>query len=75
VPDIIDNANDAAERFNQQSLAEHRGTGQPTRPSRRECLDCEEPIPEARRNAVPGCERCIDCQDALENDLKHWRTT
>lgn len=31
-------------------------------PSRQFCLDCGEPIPEARRKAVAGCLYCIDCQ-------------
>ncbi len=26
------------------------------------CAECEEPIPEARRRAVPGVKLCIDCQ-------------
>ena len=26
------------------------------------CEDCGEPIPEARRRAVPGVRRCRDCQ-------------
>lgn len=26
------------------------------------CLDCGEPIPEARRIAARGCKFCIDCQ-------------
>jgi phage/conjugal plasmid C-4 type zinc finger TraR family protein len=26
------------------------------------CLDCNEPIPEARRVAQKGCKYCIDCQ-------------
>lgn len=34
--------------------------------SRTECVECGEPIPEARQKAVPGCTRCIDCQEALE---------
>lgn len=25
------------------------------------CAECEEPIPEARRAAVPGVKLCIDC--------------
>ncbi|MFY9239403.1 MAG: DksA/TraR family C4-type zinc finger protein [Roseovarius sp.] len=25
------------------------------------CADCEEPIPEARRAALPGVKLCIDC--------------
>lgn len=30
------------------------------------CIDCDEPIPEARRNAIPGVERCCPCQDLYE---------
>ncbi len=26
------------------------------------CEDCDEPIPEARRKAVPGVRRCVACQ-------------
>lgn len=26
------------------------------------CADCEEPIPEARRKAIPGVKLCLDCQ-------------
>lgn len=26
------------------------------------CEDCDEPIPEARRRAVPGVRRCVTCQ-------------
>lgn len=25
------------------------------------CAECEEPIPEARRAAIPGVKLCIDC--------------
>lgn len=34
----------------------------PTGESFTNCAECEEPIPEARRNAVPGAKLCIDCQ-------------
>lgn len=34
-----------------------------------ECVDCLDAIPEARRKAVPGCKRCVSCQELLEN----WR--
>lgn len=30
------------------------------------CIDCEEPIAPARLAALPGCSRCLDCQQALE---------
>jgi phage/conjugal plasmid C-4 type zinc finger TraR family protein len=26
------------------------------------CAECDEPIPEARRRAIPGVKLCIDCQ-------------
>jgi phage/conjugal plasmid C-4 type zinc finger TraR family protein len=33
-----------------------------TGPSSKVCLDCGDPIPEARRLASPGCIYCIACQ-------------
>ncbi|MBE0454334.1 DksA/TraR family C4-type zinc finger protein [Roseovarius autotrophicus] len=30
------------------------------------CADCGEPIPEARRQAIPGVKLCLDC--AAEHD-------
>lgn len=32
------------------------------------CAECEEPIPAARRNALPGVKLCIDC--VRERDAK-----
>ncbi len=32
------------------------------------CAECEEPIPEARRAAIPGVKLCIECQ--RERDKK-----
>lgn len=34
--------------------------------SRRDCEECGEPIPEARRKAVPGVRLCIGCQSELD---------
>jgi len=31
-----------------------------------ECEDCGEPIPEARRRAVPGVRRCLACQSEAD---------
>ena len=28
------------------------------------CEACDEPIPEARRQALPGVRKCIECQEA-----------
>lgn len=30
------------------------------------CDHCEEPIPQGRREAMPGCTLCRECQEALE---------
>ena len=30
------------------------------------CEECEEPIPEARRAAIPGVTRCVKCQAQLD---------
>lgn len=36
-----------------------------------DCEECGEPIPEARRQAVPGCTRCIECQTIYDR-AKGW---
>jgi len=34
------------------------------------CAECEEPIPEARRHAIPGVKLCIDCQQERDQTFK-----
>ena len=34
--------------------------------SLKECVDCGEKIPEARRKAMPGCIRCVECEALIE---------
>jgi phage/conjugal plasmid C-4 type zinc finger TraR family protein len=34
--------------------------------SRETCAECDEPIPAARRAALPGVKLCIDCQRARD---------
>ncbi len=31
-----------------------------------ECEECDAPIPEARRKAVPGVKLCVACREALD---------
>ncbi|WP_019673126.1 DksA/TraR family C4-type zinc finger protein [Psychrobacter lutiphocae] len=38
----------------------------PTGESLRYCDECGEPIPEARRQALPGVQHCVSCQSQLE---------
>ncbi|KGJ15010.1 DksA/TraR family C4-type zinc finger protein [Paracoccus sanguinis] len=35
-----------------------------------ECADCGEPIPEARRRAVPGVTLCIGCQTEADRAFR-----
>lgn len=37
------------------------------------CLDCERPIPEERRAALPGVELCVYCKELAELNAKHYR--
>lgn len=38
-----------------------------------ECIECGDDIPQARREAMPNCRRCIHCQEAEDNHRKHRR--
>ena len=38
----------------------------PTGEGSAHCEECEEAIPEARRQAIPGVRLCVRCQSALE---------
>ena len=42
-------------------LARMRARRGPAGESLTHCAECEEPIPEARRTALPGVKLCIDC--------------
>ncbi|MEN1940712.1 DksA/TraR family C4-type zinc finger protein [Luteimonas sp. MJ246] len=39
-----------------------------TGPGREDCEECAEPIPEARRKAVPGVRLCVACQAAQDEE-------
>jgi len=34
------------------------------------CAECDEPIPQARREAVPGVTLCIDCQSGRDRAFR-----
>ncbi|HRO62855.1 DksA/TraR family C4-type zinc finger protein [Thermomonas sp.] len=40
----------------------------PSGPGLRHCGECDVPIPEARRRAVPGVRLCVACQSARDHD-------
>jgi phage/conjugal plasmid C-4 type zinc finger TraR family protein len=43
-------------------LARLKAKTRPVGESLRDCAECGEPIPEARRAALPGVKLCIECQ-------------
>ena len=54
--------NEQIEASIQDELARLKARRAPVGESLTHCAECEEPIPEARRKAIPGVKLCIDCQ-------------
>lgn len=72
--DFFDRASAREAELLEDALSEQRrrsGTaGKTIADSARACIDCEEPIPELRRAAVPGVQRCVDCQQRAERGCR-----
>jgi phage/conjugal plasmid C-4 type zinc finger TraR family protein len=68
--DQLDLAQELDARFRKQALIARKKKTQAGRAmeSRTICVDCDEEIPERRRQAVPGCIRCTDCEQEWENE-------
>lgn len=46
-----------------------RARGQlPQGPGLMQCEECDAPIPEARRKAMPGVRLCVPCQEAHDHE-------
>lgn len=73
--DPVDFAQAREEEMRSDALASlaRRADGQAARVSAEFCQICESPIPEARQQAVPGVQTCIECQEDLEHALKGVR--
>lgn len=57
----------AAQRAEQERDAGvARSIAQLSAPGAEDCVDCSEPIGEARRLALPSAKRCVHCQTRLE---------
>ncbi|EKS6331815.1 TPA: TraR/DksA family transcriptional regulator [Enterobacter hormaechei] len=62
--DIIDTAAEIEELQRNAALSAHRVNRNVVSAER--CEECDEPIPEPRRAAVPGCQMCAECQSISE---------
>lgn len=69
--EIIDQANELAERRLEQTIQNMRIDHNAV--SATHCVDCGEGIPERRREAVAGCQRCAECQEEAEERGKHQK--
>lgn len=65
--DVIDVASDTETKFQQVALANQLArAGNALRQSRTHCLECDQEIPQARREAIKGCLYCTPCQARKE---------
>ncbi len=53
-----------------EELERLRARKAPVGESLTHCAECDEPIPEARRRALPGVKICIDCQEERDGAFK-----
>jgi phage/conjugal plasmid C-4 type zinc finger TraR family protein len=60
--DFADRASALSEQYLTQALAARAARSAAPAESAIECEECGDEIPEKRRQAVPGCTRCIECQ-------------
>ncbi|MCU2425780.1 TraR/DksA family transcriptional regulator [Enterobacter hormaechei subsp. hoffmannii] len=66
--DIIDTAAEIEELQRNAALSAHRVNRNAVSAER--CEECDEPIPEPRRAAVPCCQTCVSCANDIELRLK-----
>lgn len=73
MPDEVDRASETYAVILEAGIARQRRNARPCHPRPageglgvRECVDCGDRIPDARKKAVPGCQKCIGCQNAFE---------
>lgn len=64
--DIYDRAQEREQRQRDEALARQAEAARQRGASLSHCHTCGEEIPALRREKVPGCTRCVDCQTAAE---------
>ena len=64
--DLYDRAAEIEQLHREAALSRQAEKSAAPAVSAYDCEECGEPIPEARRQAAPGCRCCIDCQQELE---------
>lgn len=62
--------NDQIDASIEDELQRMQARPRPMGESRHHCAECDEPIPEARRVAVPGVKLCLECQQERDDVFK-----
>jgi phage/conjugal plasmid C-4 type zinc finger TraR family protein len=63
--DIADRAQDEM-CWTRRAMDQSRVNAAPVLPSALYCVECGDAIPEARRQAVPGVQLCVECQQEAD---------
>lgn len=75
--DVLERAQEHEQELRQDALtaqARRAGLeGKTADDSATECAVCADPIPQARREAYPGTQLCVDCQTETEQELNRGR--
>lgn len=66
--DEVDDSQKAERLYREEALGNRRQVGRPGWQSLTHCTDCGEEIPEKRRLAIEGCQRCLDCQENYDKE-------
>lgn len=69
--EIIDQASALEEMMRDHAIQAHRLNHSAV--SATHCVECDIPIPDSRRKAVPGVRLCIDCAELEEIHAKLCR--
>lgn len=69
--DVIDTAQERADLVLSAQIQAARATVAGV--SAMFCIECNRPIPEERRAALPGVELCIYCKELAELNARHNR--
>ena len=59
--------NEQIEASINDELARLKARSKPVGESRTHCAECDEPIPQARREALPGVKLCIECMQERDD--------
>jgi phage/conjugal plasmid C-4 type zinc finger TraR family protein len=73
--DQADFADQYIEDYIERAICSARGMSQDIgrlSASATNCIDCDDKIPAARRNAIIGCKRCVSCQTDFEQRARRY---